>query len=390
MAGTRLITPTVVGRLALMLLSNTLIGTATFSRRHQPMFTGAEKIGDTVKVRRRQAGTVIRTSPYSQGTNTFQSPPETSINVVIENNHRIPIDIAPGDFDLDLQTFAEQILAPQVVALAEDVDLYALTKFKEIPKVGGTGRTAPGALPASAGDLASIERDLFDQKCPMQGLIHCCSGELAEGLISSGTISGANQRGDGGTALENATIGKVMALNHVRTQGIDTATFTSGTMGSLVLNGAHSAGATTITYDGGDQASGTVKKYDIVTIAGYGNVVVAADAAATSNAGSFTIFEPLRSDVADNTAATVYDGGGNTRQLHGAAYHEDAFSFISLPGEDPMGGVESSVVQEGNVGIRVIYGYNMSNNKNQMTLDLYSGCTLVDGRLAVQTVKNIA
>jgi hypothetical protein len=389
MAGTRFITPSIVGNLALMLLQNTLVGTATFSRRHQAMLVGGEKRGDTVKIRRRQAGTVIRTNPYSQGTNTFQTPPETYVNVTIEHNHKIPISIAPGDFDLDVVSFRDQVLAPQIIALGEDVDQYALSKFFDIPQVGGTGAIAPGALPSSAADIAGIETDLFNLKCPMSGLVHAITGEAYKALISSGTISSAEQRGDGGSALEMARVGRVMNLNHVRTQGIDTATFTSGTMASAVVNGALAAGATTITYDGGDQASGTFKINDIVTIAGYGNVVVAANATASSNAGSFLIKEPLRTAVADNAAITVYDGGGNTRQLHGAAYHEDAFSFVSVPGDQPLGGVESVVVQDGNLGIRVIYGFDMSTSSNQMTLDLYSGCALVDSRLAVQTVKNI-
>lgn len=389
MAGTRLITPSMVGNLAIMLLQNSLIGTATFSRRHQAEFNGQSKIGDRVKVRRRQAGTVIRTGPYATGTNTFQTPPETSVDVLIENNHRIPIEIEAGDFDLDLQSFSEQIMAPQMVAIAEDVDAYALTKFKELPEVGGPGRTAPGALPSSAGDVAGFERDLFDNKVPMENLVHAISGECYEGLVASGTISAANQRGDGGTALENARVGRIMGLDHVRTQGIDTATFTTGTMTSCVVNGALSAGATSIVFDGASGATHTLKKYDILEIAGYGNVVVAADVTAVGSAGTVTIFNPLKSAVADNAAITVYDGGGNTSQLHGAAYHPDAFSFVTVPGEEPLGGVNSVVVQHENLGVRVIWGYDMSGNKNQMTIDLYSGCTVVDDRLGVQTRKNI-
>lgn len=389
MAGTRLITPSVVGNLALMLLSNKLIATQTFSRTHQAEFSGAKKIGDRVKVRRRQAGTVIRTGPYATGTNTFQQPPETSIDVTLQYNHRIPIEIEAGDFDLDLDDFKSQVLEPQMVAIAEDVDSSALLVFKEIPQIGGISRLAPSTLPNSAADLAEIEQDLFDQKVPMQGLIHAITGTAYTGLVSSGTISSAEQRGDSGSSLENARVGRVMNLDHVRTQGIDSATFTSGTSGNVTVDGALAAGATTIIYDAATGATTTLKKYDILTIPGYGNVVVAADATASSSAGSFTIFEPLRSAVADNVVLTKYDAAGGAWALHGAAYHPDAFSFVTVPGDAPLGGVESVVVQHENLGVRIIWGYNMGSNKNQMTIDLYSGCTLVDGRLAVQTIVNV-
>lgn len=389
MSGTRLITPSVVGNVALMLLQNKLIATQTFSRVHQEEFNGARKIGDRVKVRRRQAGTVIRTGPYDTGANTFQSPPETSIDVTLQYNHRIPIEIEAGDFDLDLDDFTSQIMEPQMVAIAEDVDLAALLAFKEIPQVGGISRLAPTTLPASAADLQQTEKDLFDQKVPGQGLVHCITSELHTGLVSSGTISSAEQRGDGGSALENAVVGQVANMQHVRTQGIDSSTFTSGTTLVCTTSAAHAAGATTINYDTATGATTTLKKYDILNIPGYGDVVVSADETASGSAGSFTIFEPLREAVADNVIMTKYDGSAATRQLHGAAYHPDAFSFVTVPGEEPLGGVNSVVVQEGGLGIRVIWGYDIGNNRNQMTIDLYSGCTVVDGRLAVQTVKDI-
>lgn len=389
MSGTRVITPSVVGNVAIMLLMNSLVATQTFSRSYQSNFNGANKIGDRIKVRRRQAGTVIRTTPYATGTNTYQSPPETSIDVTLNYNHRIPIEIEAGDFDLDLKSFTEQIMAPQMVALAEDVDAASLLAFKEIPQIGGISRVAPAALPATAADLAQIERDLFEQKVTMQGLVHAVSGETYAGLVSSGTISSSEQRGDGGTALENADVGRVMALRHIRAQGIDNATFTSGTQTAITVAGALAAGATTIVYDGAGAAGGTLKEFDILEIPGYGNVVVDALATASSSAGSVTIKEPLRAAVANNVVITKYDAASGARQLHGAAYNPDAFAFVSVPGDEPLGGVNSVVVQFENIGVRVIWGYNMSGNKNQMTIDCYSGCTLVDGRLAVQTVKNI-
>lgn len=382
------LTPDLIANEALYLLQNKLVGIQTFSKSHQAVFNGENKVGDRVKVRRRRAGTVTEAAPYDSLSLTFQSPKETNIEVVLEKHFIIPIEVSSSDMTLSLENFSSQVLAPQIVAIGESADNYALTKFKEVPTVGGLSSSAPAALPSSAGDLAGIERTLFDQKVPGDGLLHVCSGELAEGLVASGTISSAEQRGDGGTALENAQIGRVMNLNHVRGQGIDSATFTRGTMVSAVLNGAHTAGATTITYDGADGASVTLKKYDIVTI-GTKACVVAADATASSNAGTFTIFDPLPDDIADNAAITVYDSASGTRQLHGCAFHPDAFTFVSVPGEMPLGGATGQVVTDGNMSMRVLFGFSMGGLSNQMVLDFVAGAKLVDPRLATQVVKNI-
>lgn len=74
--------------------------------------------------------------------------------------------------------------------------------------------------------------------------------------------------------------------------------------GTVLVNGVHSAGDTTIDIDG---MTGNLKAGDFVKFAGHSKVyMVVADATASAGATTITIEPPLRSALADNEAVT-YD-----------------------------------------------------------------------------------
>lgn len=75
--------------------------------------------------------------------------------------------------------------------------------------------------------------------------------------------------------------------------------------GTVLVNGSHSAGDTTIDVDG---MTGTLKAGDFVKFAGDTKVyMVVSDATAVAGAATLTIEPPLRSSIADDAAVT-YDG----------------------------------------------------------------------------------
>lgn len=75
--------------------------------------------------------------------------------------------------------------------------------------------------------------------------------------------------------------------------------------GTVLVNGSHSAGDTTIDVDG---MTGTIKAGDFVKFAGDTKVyMIVADATASAGAATLTIEPPLRNALADDAAVT-YDG----------------------------------------------------------------------------------
>lgn len=382
------LTNKVIVREALMLLSERLVGTALFGRNKEVEFKKTPKVGASVSVRRGGVGTFTEKSATSQPSVTFGDLTETEVSVTIEKQGILAVGIDDADRTLNINDFSEQILLPQVNEFAQRVNRYTLTKLKNLPTFGGVSESAPGALPASIADLAQIDKTLNDQLVPEGGRVAVVSSALNAALLSIPTLQKVNESGNI-DVLRRASVGNVMNMDFAMSQGIDSSTFTSGTMTSAAVNGAVAAGATSVTYDGASGATVTLKAGDVIRIAGYGQVVVAADVTSVSSAGTITLTEQVRTAIADNAAITVYDGGGNTRQLHGAAFHPSAFEFVSIAGPPPMGGATGDSVQFGNLGMRVIFGWDSEKMQNQMTLDLYYGAACVDPRLGCQIPLNI-
>jgi hypothetical protein len=176
-----------------------------------------------------------------------------------------------------------------------------------------------------------------------------------------------------------------MSMSHFMDQNVDSSTVhTAGTMVSAACSAAIAVGATSIPYDTCDKETGTWKEGDIVYITGYGNVVVAADNTAVSNAGTLTIVEPIRTAIADTTVLTMYDAAG-TRTLQGAAFNPRAFAFAAVPLEIPQE-ASGAVVTYEDLSIRLIRDYNITTKTSTISMDCLVGGVLVDGNLGCQVV----
>jgi len=82
--------------------------------------------------------------------------------------------------------------------------------------------------------------------------------------------------------------------------------------GTVLVNGIHSAGDTTIDVDG---MTGTLKAGDMIKFGGHSKVyMVVSDATASAGAATLTIEPPLRSALADDEAVT-YDNVSFTVRL---------------------------------------------------------------------------
>lgn len=372
---------------ALMLLNNRTLAVQTFDRSFEKFFTGQEKVGDTIRVRRRN----IPTPTDFTTAITVQNITETSIPFALNFHKDTSVAISQKDASLNLNDFSEQVLKPIIIGVAQAVDSFCCTQLKNIPTVAGASNLAPAALPTALGDVAAMIETLENQMVPTAGRIGLLSPSAQTAYLSIANLVTANTRGDLGQALREGLVGRVMGFDHFMTQNIDTATFTSGTMTSLVVNGAVAAGATSIIFDGASGATHTLKKYDILSIAGYGQVVVAADVTASSSAGTVTLSEPLRSAVANDVAITVYDGGGNTRKLQGAVMHPKAFAFASIPMDVPPGMIGSTATdEESGLSVRVLMQGAIASKSTTISVDVLGGVKCIDPRLAAQIVQNVA
>lgn len=379
-----------VAREALLLLRNNLVASMLFDRSYEGSFTGDEKVGDTVRIRRRDEGAVQEFST----TITKDPIVETNVNLRLEKHFDASFEVTTKQLTLDIQDFSSQILAPRVIRLAEAVDAYCLTKLHHLPNVAmvgsytGTSADIPAALPNSIASLANARRTLNELRVPLTGRVQIASPEYEATLLGVGDFMKADSRGDQGAALNSANLGRIMGVDTYMAQLVASGTFTPGTFTSGAINGARTPGMTTLVMDGLVGATDTLKEGDMLRIAGYGNVVVAADATGSGSAITVTIVEPLMTDVADNAVVTRFGDSANTYQRHGAMFHPRAFAFASVPLVIPPE-AEGTVISFDGLSIRAIRDYDISSKKSIMSLDVLVGAAMVDGRLGAQIVRNV-
>jgi len=385
------ITTDLVAREALLLLRNNLVAAMLFDRRYENNFTGEEKIGDTVRIRRRDEGAVQEFTT----TITKDTIDETNVSLTLEKHFDASFEVTSKQLTLDIQDFSEQVLAPRMIRLAEAVDTYALSKLKHLPNVAmvntpyaSANGDVPDNLPNSIASLAQARQTLNELRVPLAGRVQIASPSYETTLLSVGDFMTAEKRGDGGSALEMASLGRIMGLDTFMAQNVDDSTFTSGTYTDGDIVGDHAIGATSLSLDGLAGATDTLVAGDMLYIAGYGNVTVAANATATTSAVTVTIVEPLTAVVANNAVVSKFGASGETFQRHGAIFHPRAFAFASVPLVIPPE-AEGTVMSFDGLAIRAIRDYDISTKRSIMSLDVLVGAAMVDGRLGAQVVRDV-
>jgi hypothetical protein len=157
----------------------------------------------------------------------------------------------------------------------------------------GTAGTTPFA--SNLGDSAQVRKILDDNGAPTSSRSLVIDTSAGASLRTLGQLTKANEAGNTMT-LRDGELLNLQGFSVRESAQINGAT--AGTGASYLVNGALSAGATSITVDTG---SGTILAGDIVTIGG--NKYVVATALASN---VFTINAPgLVGAVADNATVTV-------------------------------------------------------------------------------------
>lgn len=196
--------------------------------------------------------------------------------------------------------------------------------YKNASRGVGTAGTTPFA--SNFNDVAEVRQILVDNGMPTDGQATIVMNTLAgTKLRNLATLQKANEAGSD-TLLRQGVLLDLQGLMLRESAGI--ATHTKGTGASYQVNGALTAGATTITVDTG---SGTILAGDIVTFGSDTTQYVVATALA---GGSFTIAAPgLRAAVADNATVTL----ANNRTAN-FAFHRRAAEIAMRAPAEPNGG----------------------------------------------------
>lgn len=386
-----LLTPTEIAMEALILVQSNMVAARLMDRSYEGEIREG-KVGESIQIRRRRNGTINEWTPG--GGLTVDDITESPITITLEKHFDASVQVGQRERQFDIRSFSSQILEPQMVAMAEAIDAYALTKVRDLPEFVGASATAPLAdLPDSSADLAAVRRKLNELKVPMTSRFHVVSPQYEESLLSASEFTKVNEAGSP-DALRRAELGSLLGLSTFMDQNVEDSTHTTGTGTTADVDGGGNplaVGSTSIPYDNASGATDTFLEGDIVNVAGYGNVVVAADETSVGNAGTLTIREPLRDPVADGATLTLVDGGGNDYQSHGAAFHPRAFALVAPALQPHDHAPESTTVTDPRTGlsIRITFDYDRTEKADVMSVDCLLGVKMVDGRLGAQILLGV-
>jgi hypothetical protein len=285
---------------------------------------------------------------------------------------------------LSIEDFSQQLLDPAMLAIAEAVDAYVAGKFVETYLWSGTAGTPPAAL----ADIAAIDRQQNEKRVPLGGRVAVVNPKTKASLFGIPEFTEADKRGDAGTALREASMGRFMGYDWFMNQNVKS--FTPGTLvANVTVTGANAVGTKAIAVDTDATGSLDLKKGDLIDIAGQGGitgesfVVSAPVTIASSNTGTVNVEPGLRVATAGGEAVSLA-----VSALHDAnlAFHPNAVVLAAVPLALPQGAGRAEFVQNRGLGIRVVWDYDKDAKSDVVSLDILAGAKVQDPRLITRVL----
>ncbi len=380
-----------LAREALLILQNNLVASLLFDRRYESDFTGTEARGDTIRLRRRDRGNAQEFT----GTINARGLEESTINLVLEKHFDASFEITSKELTLELDDFSSQVLEPQVVSIAELVDTFAVSKFKDLPNIANVdGTDLPLAAPTAIIDLANARKVNNETKVPMAGRVAVWDPTLEAAMLGIDAFVTADKKGDTGTALREASLGRVLGYDHFMSQNVDGETAlvipaVADQIGAINAMAGFPVGTLALAVDGFTVSlTPAAPAGSNVTIGNFKYTVAVDFDTDMGGAGTLTILEGLKEPVADGDAVTLFGlAAGDNYFRRGALFHPRAFALASVPLVIPPGATGSSISDQG-ISIRVIQDYDSTTKKAIISLDVLVGARVVDGSLGAQFVTD--
>ncbi|GGQ68003.1 hypothetical protein GCM10010195_24590 [Kitasatospora griseola] len=128
------------------------------------------------------------------------------------------VDLSDAELTLDLLSFGEQVMVPQVDSITERLERKVATVMNEFPDVA-TAAKIPVDLTKAASDehagqmirkaLGRLRVQLNSQNIPKEGRVAVLGAEAAFYLLNDQNILRANESANGGAALRESTLGRI-------------------------------------------------------------------------------------------------------------------------------------------------------------------------------------
>lgn len=212
--------PEVINRTALKLLEREIVLPRLVWNYADAEFVGAKN--DTVTLR---LPAVLNSRDYTFR-NDRSSPivvddvTETSVPVVLDHDIYSAVQVTDEQLTLDIVDFAEQVLSPQVKAVARGLeDLIADTMEGA---TYGTSLNFTDSANSMWSTLVSARQALNDENVPREGRVLVVGSDIETEMLNDDKFNRVDSAGDGATsALREATIQRLAGFTIVGSNAID-------------------------------------------------------------------------------------------------------------------------------------------------------------------------
>lgn len=367
-----LLTPSIIAREALATLYAQTTMLPQVYRDYSNEFASR---GDTVTVRK--PATFVANEFSS--TISVQDATESSVAVQMNKHLDVSFAVTTKDLSLNIVDFNAQFLMPAMQALALKVDSLLLGLYKDVYNTVGTANSTPDGID----DITGVGRVLDVNNVPMAPRTLVVDPLAKDKFLQIASFFEADKVGDDGTALRQASLGRKFGLDVLASNNIvDHSNGTIAAGGTLAIDGAAAAGATSVIWDG--TVTGEVKAGTVFTVADVpGSYVVTADATAAASEVTVSFSPPAPTGgFPDNKVVTLV-ATGHTPNL---AFHPTAFAFVTRPLALPLGvgDGQAEIVNYGGLGLRVVRDYDVSTKKDTISVDMLCGVKTLDAARAVR------
>lgn len=392
---------------SLLHLENEMVMAKLVSRDYEAEYEKPQKAGASIRIRKPVRGQV-RTGNVRQ----VQDVDEGNTTLTVSTLVGADLDFTNVDMTLSVEKFSERYLKPQMSVIANHIDLALHAElYQHCPNWVGTA----GQSVDSYRDYTYGPQRLDELAVPTGERAGILSPGDYWGTVASVTALSANAPVR--SALENASLGRYANTDTYMSQNVKAHTVGTWAGDSPQVDGATQASnwatAKSTTYTSQTlniknlTNANTIKKGDIFTIAGILAVnpitgdaqdfprqfcVISDDATISGTTATITItpaiitsgpYKTCSEAPTDSDAITV-KGTSATSYKQNLVFHPDAITLAIVPLEVPRGAV--SCVQKSYKGItmRLIEGYDMTNNISGWRFDVLYGVLAHQPHLATR------
>jgi hypothetical protein len=398
-----------VTRLMLKEFMNSLQMGAKVDRQLDSQF---RKVGDTINVRR----PVMFKATDGAVISSADDIEERTAAVQLSERKKVNFEITSQDLTLSVEDFTKRYVAPAAAELAQQVESSIAEAYKQIGNFVGTPGTAPSTfleVGAAAKVLTKLGVPTDMQWCAFYD--EDASLALANGLKSVFPTSIATK------AIENAAIGKYSKFMMYENQSLKLHTVGVAT-GTPLVDGASQDATYAASGDAWEQTlvtngwtnstAGILLAGDVITIAGVNSVnrktrqdtgdlqtfVVKADVASGATTGPATLtisppmitsgpYQTVAAAPANDAVIVVKTGAGGSQHKQNLAWHENAITLAMAPLDLPQDGATASRESFGNVSIRAVRQYSITEDKTIYRFDILYGVKAQNPDFAVRTTS---